>query len=424
MNIDRLIAPKYTVDFSFPDITPECITLPNKVPIYIINAGSQELCKIEFVFNAGNFYEKNALIANAVNALMREGTASRTAPEIAETLDYYGAFLETAISRDKATVVLYTLNKHLAKTLPVLMDIIQHATFPAKELNLYKTNQKQRHLVNLQKVDFVARNHFNKLLFKDTPYDLFVEANDYDALSQDQLHQFFKERYSGNQLYVVMAGNIGDEVLGLVKEAVSAMQPESEITSGEYLNPQQGRQELLIEKKDAMQSAIRVGRRLFNKTNPDYYGMQMLNTILGGYFGSRLMSNIREDKGYTYGIGSGVASMLHDGFFYISTEVGVEVTKATLTEIYKEIERLQNDPVDDNELDLVKNYMLGTFLRSVDGPFAISEKFTSLKDYGLTNEFYKSYVKYIKQANPKDLQHFAQKYLNKSELSELVVGKL
>jgi predicted Zn-dependent peptidase len=424
MNIDRLIAPKYTVDFSFPDITPECITLPNKVPIYIINAGSQELCKIEFVFNAGNFYEKNALIANAVNALMREGTASRTAPEIAETLDYYGAFLETAISRDKATVVLYTLNKHLAKTLPVLMDIIQHATFPAKELNLYKTNQKQRHLVNLQKVDFVARNHFNKLLFKDTAYDLFVEANDYDALSQDQLHQFFKERYSGNQLYVVMAGNIGDEVLGLVKEAVSAMQPESEITSGEYLNPQQGRQELLIEKKDAMQSAIRVGRRLFNKTHPDYYGMQMLNTILGGYFGSRLMSNIREDKGYTYGIGSGVASMLHDGFFYISTEVGVEVTKATLTEIYKEIERLQNDPVDDNELDLVKNYMLGTFLRSVDGPFAISEKFTSLKDYGLTNEFYNSYVKYIKQANPKDLQHFAQKYLNKSELSELVVGKL
>ena len=143
MNIDRLIAPQYTVDFNFPDITPECITLPNKVPIYIINAGSQELCKIEFVFNAGNFYEKNALIANAVNALMREGTATRTAPEIAETLDYYGAFLETAISRDKATVVLYTLNKHLAKTLPVLMDIIQHATFPAKELNLYKTNQKQ-----------------------------------------------------------------------------------------------------------------------------------------------------------------------------------------------------------------------------------------------------------------------------------------
>jgi hypothetical protein len=231
-----------------------------------------------------------------------------------------------------------------------------------------------------------------------------------------------KIEYVNFQKKMVDSVVVNDSIQGVTLDLVTEGMRSNYLSEGDFM--MSGDVAISFEKKDAMQSAIRVGRRLFNKTNPDYYGMQMLNTILGGYFGSRLMSNIREDKGYTYGIGSGVASMLHDGFFYISTEVGVEVTKATLTEIYKEIERLQNDPVDDNELDLVKNYMLGTFLRSVDGPFAISEKFTSLKDYGLTNEFYKSYVKYIKQANPKDLQHFAQKYLNKSELSELVVGKL
>jgi predicted Zn-dependent peptidase len=136
------------------------------------------------------------------------------------------------------------------------------------------------------------------------------------------------------------------------------------------------------------------------------------------------MSNIREDKGYTYGIGSGVASLLHDGFFYISTEVGVDVTAATLTEIYKEIEILQQNKVAEDELNLVKNYLLGTFLRSVDGPFAMSDKFTSIKDYGLTNEFYKAYVNYIKQAKAEDLTLLAQKYLNKKDLSELVVGKI
>jgi predicted Zn-dependent peptidase len=424
MIINRLQTPAFSINFNFPEIAPEHILLSNGVPLYVINAGSQELCKIEFVFNAGNFFEQNALVANACNALLREGTTSRSAAEIAETLDYYGAFLETVLSRDKASVVLFTLNKHLHKTLPVLMDIIQHATFPEKELHLYKTNQKQRFLVNQQKVDFVARNHFSNMLFKDTAYNQFVSVDDYDSLTDQQLELFYKERYSGKNMYLVMAGNISKDVLSLVKEAVGSMQLLPEKSVEAYFNSQQGRSEVLIEKKDAMQSAIRIGRRLFNKTHPDYFGMQLLNTLLGGYFGSRLMSNIREDKGYTYGIGSGVTSMLYDGFFYISTEVGVDVTAATLTEIYSEIEKIQHELVSEEELELVKNYMLGTFLRSLDGPFALSEKFTSIKDYGLTNEFYMAFVNHIKQAKPGELQQLAQKYLNKADLSELVVGKI
>lgn len=424
MSINRLQAPAYSIDFSFPEISPEKVVLNNQIPAYIINAGSQALCKIEMVFNAGNFFETETLIANATNALLREGTASKSAGEIAELLDYYGAFLETSVYKDKASVILYSLNKHLHKTLPVMVDLVQNAIFPEKELHLYKTNQKQKFTVNQQKVDFIARNHFNHLLFKNTPYDQFVKEDDYDAISQMQLQQFFKERYSGNAMYLVLAGAISDDVLNQVKAIVGAMVLKKEDNKNQYENNNIGRAELLIEKQDAMQSAIRIGRRLFNKTHADYFGMQVLNTVLGGYFGSRLMSNIREDKGYTYGIGSGLASLLHDGFFYISTEVGVEVTKATLIEIYKEIEILQNEQISENELDLVKNYMLGTFLRSVDGPFAMSEKFTAIKDYGLTNEFYKSYVNHIKQAKAKELMLLAQKYLNKNDLSELVVGKI
>jgi zinc protease len=262
------------------------------------------------------------------------------------------------------------------------------------------------------------------LLFNNTPYNQYLEESNYDALSQAQLQQFFKERYAGNGLYIVMSGNINAEVLNQVKEAAGSMILNEEEPKQAYVNSFNGRKEIFIEKKDAMQSAIRIGRRLFNKNHSDYFGMQILNTILGGYFGSRLMSNIREDKGYTYGIGSGIASLLNDGFFYISTEVGVDVTKATLSEIYKEIEILQQNIVSPDELDLVKNYLLGTFLRSVDGPFAMSEKFTSIKDYGLTNEFYKSYVMHIKQANAEEIMLLAQKYLKKTDLSELVVGKI
>jgi zinc protease len=421
--MNRLQAPEYTTQFNFPAIAPEQHQLANQMQLFVINAGSQALCKIEMVFNAGNYFESNALVANATNSLMREGTINKSAGEIAELLDYYGAFLETSVYKDKASVILYSLNKHLHKTLPVMMDLIQNAIFPEKELQLYKTNQKQKFMVNQQKVDHVARNHFNAMLFKDTPYDQFIEANNYDELSQIQLQNFFKDRYAGNDAYMVIAGKITDDVINQVKQEAGniALKPVNESKS--YSNIQSGRIELLIEKKDAMQSAIRIGCRLFNKTHPDYFNMQVLNTILGGYFGSRLMSNIREDKGYTYGIGSGVASLLNDGFFYISTEVGVDVTTATLTEIYKEIDALQQTLVPTEELELVKNYLLGTFLRSVDGPFAISEKFTSIKDYGLTNDFYKAYVNHIKQVKAQDLMLMAQKYLGKNNLSELVVGK-
>ncbi|HRG57405.1 MAG TPA: pitrilysin family protein [Bacteroidia bacterium] len=424
MSINRLQAPAYSINFSFPEITPDKVILNNKIPVYIINAGSQALSKIEMVFNAGNYFETSSLIANATNALLREGTTSKSAGEIAELLDYYGAFLETSVYKDKASVILYTLNKHLHHTLPVLVDLVQNAIFPEKELHLYKTNQKQKFLVNQQKVDFIARNHFNNLLFKNTAYDQFVKEEDYDALSQMQVQHFFKERYSGSGLYLVLAGAITDDVINQVKATAGTIVLKNEESKSQYSNLNHGRAELFIEKQDAMQSAIRIGRRLFNKTHTDYFGMQILNTVLGGYFGSRLMSNIREDKGYTYGIGSGIASLLHDGFFYISTEVGVDVTKATLIEIYKEIEKLQNELISDNELDLVKNYMLGTFLRSVDGPFAMSEKFTAIKDYGLTNEFYHTYVNYIKQAKAEELMLLAQKYLSKNDLSELVVGKI
>lgn len=422
--MNRLQAPEYTTQFNFPAIAPEQHQLANQMQLFVINAGSQALCKIEMVINAGNYFESNALVANATNSLMREGTSNKSAGEIAELLDYYGAFLETAVYKDKASVILYSLNKHLHKTLPVMMDLIQNAIFPEKELLLYKTNQKQKFMVNQQKVDHVARNHFNAMLFKDTPYDQFIEASNYDELSQIQLQNFFKDRYAGSDAYMVIAGKITDDVLNQVKQEAGYMVLKTVNEKKTYTNAQSGRTELLIEKKDAMQSAIRIGRRLFNKTHPDYFNMQVLNTILGGYFGSRLMSNIREDKGYTYGIGSGVASLLNDGFFYISTEVGVDVTSATLTEIYKEIDALQQTLVPTEELELVKNYLLGTFLRSVDGPFAISEKFTSIKDYGLTNEFYKAYVNHIKQVKSQDLMLTAQKYLNKNDLSELVVGKI
>jgi predicted Zn-dependent peptidase len=178
-----------------------------------------------------------------------------------------------------------------------------------------------------------------------------------------------------------------------------------------------------IEKPDAIQSAVRVGRLLFNKKDPDYFKFQVLNTVLGGYFGSRLMANIREDKGYTYGIGSGLASLVNGGYFFISTEVGVDVTNNTLSEIYKEIKLLREQPVNNEELETVRNYVLGQFLRSVDGPYSLADKFKAIWEFGLGYDYFENYFKAVKTITPKEIQELANKYLQEEDLIELVVGK-
>jgi len=182
-------------------------------------------------------------------------------------------------------------------------------------------------------------------------------------------------------------------------------------------------QKHFIEKLDAIQSAVRVGRLMFNKRNPDYFKFQVLNTILGGYFGSRLMANIREDKGYTYGIGSGLASLVNGGFFYISTEVGTDVTNDTLKEIYKEIKLLREELVDSDELETVRNYVLGQFLRSVDGPYSLADKFKAIWEYGLDYNYFENYFEAVKTITPEEVKALANTYLQEKDLIELVVGK-
>jgi predicted Zn-dependent peptidase len=178
-----------------------------------------------------------------------------------------------------------------------------------------------------------------------------------------------------------------------------------------------------IERNNAIQSAIRVGRPMFNKTHADYAGMQVLNTILGGYFGSRLMKNIREEKGYTYGIGSAVVSMIHGGYFFIASEVGAEVCSSALEEVYKEMDILRMEPIPEEELQMVKNYMLGSFLKSIDGAFNLVDRWKGIMFYNLGYEYYDRFINTVSTISPPELMMLAQKYLTRESMNELVVGK-
>lgn len=397
----------------------------NGIHAYSINAGTQDLVKIEWIFDAGSKFESMPQVAHATNSLLKEGTVSYTSAEIAEQLDYYGAFLESNCTKDKSHIILYSLNKHLVNVLPILNEILKQAKFPEKEFAVYKQNSKQKLVVNNQKVEVLARHHFSELIFgKQHPYGAITELEHFDQLNLEDIKQFYKHYYTASNCSIVISGLVKEETLQLLNQLFGDGWDNDKPTPKKEIEFTTTKQRVhLIEKSDAVQSAIRIGRVLFNRTHPDYFGMQVLNAVLGGYFGSRLMNNIREDKGYTYGIGSAVASLQQGGYFFIATEVGVDVCTSAIQEIYFELKKLREELIPIEELDLVKNYLLGTFVRSVDGAFAMSEKFNSILEYGLGYDYFDAYLHTIRTISPERLQHLAITYLQEKDLIELVVGK-
>ena len=358
--LQRKIAPEFKGIDNIDLLKPQHIELDNGCKIFFFNSGDQELVRIEWIFNNLSFNAAKPLLNMAVNTMLTDGTTQLTAAEIADRVDFYGAFLQVDYGFDHSQVTLFSLVKHLASTLPVVKAILTDSVFPAKELETFKRNQQQKLQVNLKKNDVVARRMFNKAVYGNTIYGFGAEATDYDKLDRGDMMLHFKKMYQPGNCTIVIAGKISDETTALISSEFGVGW-QNQIGGVDIIQPVPtaiGKHFNLEEKPEALQSAIRIGGPMINRLHPDFPALQVLNTVLGGYFGSRLMANIREDKGYTYGIGSGMSSFKQGGAFFIATEVGAEVCRSAVQEIEKEINILKTELIPDDELSLVRNYML------------------------------------------------------------------
>jgi predicted Zn-dependent peptidase len=425
--LNRAQAPSFKTIDTINIIKANHTKFSNGIDFYSLSAGSQEIVKIEFIFKAGMYHQAASLIASSTNNLLEVGSKSYSANQISDGIDFYGSFLELHVEQDFAIVSLFSLNKYLNESLKFIEELIKYPTFPDDEFKLYITNKKQNHFINSQKGDVLVRRKFSQLLYGEKhPYGLTVVDNDFDRINISEIKDFFSQYYTSNNCTIIASGNLPDSITETLNSFFGKKkwgQTNDLILPKSYSIETTKQQKHFIYKEDAIQSAIRVGRVLFNKTHPDYFKFQVLNAILGGYFGSRLMANIREDKGYTYGIGSGVVNLVNTGSFYISTEVGNNVTSQTLKEIYKEIKILREKLVSVDELETVRNYILGQFLRSVDGPFALADKFKAIWEYNLDYTYFDLYFNAIKTVTPNDIIDLANKYLQEKDLLECVVGK-
>jgi zinc protease len=399
------------------------ISMANGVDIHYINAGTSDVLRIDFVFDAGSRKQTRKAIALTTNGMLSEGTKTYSAQQIANELDFFGAYFQTRCHVDDSIVSLYCLKKHFSSCLPYVIDVLSNSYFPDNELITYKQNAIQRLLVNQEKNSFLCRRAFYSSVFgSENPYGSYSESVDYEIISRETLVDFFNTHYRNNIKYILIAGSVDAEILEQTKKTFSLINSRK-ATNSPIISSSLIVEKQFIDKQDSVQSAIRIGRQFFNRKHPDYRKMQLLNLVLGGYFGSRLMKNIREDKGLTYGIYSSLESYLDSGCFYVDTDINNDLRVVGIKEIYKEINDLRNRLIPEDELALAKNYMLGSFLRSIDGPFSLADRHKILVDYGLDYQFYYDFVDIIKQTSAEELRDLANKYLKKEDLSEIVVGK-
>lgn len=398
--------------------------LSNGINLYAISAGAESVLKLDIVFNAGIIHQKKKCQANFTAQLLSEGTSKYSAAEIAEKLDFFGAYFQARCNLDDSVITLYCLTKHLASCLPYVIEVLNDAIFPEEDLTIHKKNSIQKLNVNEQRNSFLVRRAFNQHIFgSENAYGSFASEPDINAITREDLLSFYHNNYKNGIKYLLVSGLLASDTINIIQKYFDTdnFKP-ADIKPAEYVPHQPQSENIFIEKANSVQCSIRIGRKLFNRNHPDFRQMQLLNLILGGYFGSRLMKNIREEKGLTYGIYSALEAFQQDAVWYIDTEINNELAELGVKEILKEIQTLREVLVDEQELQIAKNYLLGSFLRNTEGPFNLADRFKILKDYNLSYNYFYEFIEIIKNMQANQIKNLANKYFNEKDLSTVIVG--
>lgn len=422
--LDRTISPAFQTIAAINIPPVQVITLSNGIPLYVVNVGEQPVIKIEFSFEAGSWQEPQNSVSLFTSKMISEGTSKHSSAEISEYFDKFGSFIESGQGLDRANFVVYGLKKHLPFLLPMVQELLNDALFPEKELDTYKNIQQQTLQVNSEKTAFIANKTFRKKVFGDIhPYGNSMTEEAIEGINQGVLIDFYQNYWQGKPHRIYLSGNVGEDEIKQIEQYFGSSIISPSASNKIFTNTVLPKGEnILIDKVGAMQSSIRMGKQLMTRKHPDFFTMLLLNEVLGGYFGSRLMKNIREEKGLTYGISSNLALFGQAGYFVIGTDVKREFTQQTIDEIHKEIKILQTELITGDELEVVKNYMVGSFAGSLNTPFDITDRYKVIFSENLPLDFYNNYIPNVQQISDVMLLEAANKYLAVDSLFEIVVG--
>lgn len=417
-------APPIKVIKELPLPAYETRLLTNGMPLYLLKGGTEPVMRMEVVFRAGATYENKSGVAEFMAGLMSEGTQTMNSAELAEKIESLGATLFTRGGVDTARVRLLTLTRFFPDLIRIVNEVINAPAFDPGELKVYADNKVERLRIDLKKNEVLAYRHLTEAIFgPHHPYGKNVFPEDYLAITVDDLKNHHQKHIIPQNAMVLVSGSFGEKEIDLIQETIGSWDP-NHLNSLQVTGPYPSESKTGYYEFDGPQvhqAAIRIGRKLFPQTHPDFNGLFVLNTILGGYFGSRLMMEIRENKGLTYGIYSSVDSFASDGCFYISTETATDNTAKVIEAIQAEMVRLQTELIPDGELDMARNYLMGHLMTQIDGPFSTMDFIKSMKIEHLEDSSFASMVETVQQITPNQLQELAVRYLDPADWVTIVV---
>lgn len=393
------------------------------IPCNIASGAGQPLIKLDISFAAGEAYNVNPLVALFTNHMLLESTRKHSAHEIAEQLDFLGIEVSPSNGMVYSSLSMICLTKHFEKAWALLSEMVTEPKFDDKDLKILIDNKRKQFLIELENVNHLARRYFRNAIFgTNHPYGKLYELEDFDQLDSKQLLEHYQRLYNKDNVRIFVSGDVMEQHLQIIENHVYfADKPSSIPAISSHFNDNP--KKIHIPKEGALQSAIRIGKLTISRYHPDYHALQIAVAMLGGYFGSKLMQELRERKGYTYGIGAFTMSLKETGYIVITTEVASNVTNEAVQSIYEVIEHFCTHLVSIEEMENARAYLMGEFLRTFDGSFNILEAFKAMDDLGLGMEQYALFLDKLKHITPEEILSIAQRYLSNG-YSEVIVGEI
>ena len=396
--------------------------LRNGIIVNSVNLGEQPVFKFELSTKAGGIHSDKAGLAGLTAQLMKRGTSKHNALHIHQSFDFHGAFWDIQATLDQATFTVYGLVKHFGALMPYVAEMIQMCIFPKQEFQKELEIEIQKNKLNWEKTAYCASQIMRNKLFGSDPYGRIATPTSLALIKESDLKHFYNKTWATQMPSIFLSGKISDEEIKILDatlgELTFSKREQLILPDSIFMEPNTTKET----REDALQSSIRLGIKSINRKNKDFFKFSVLNALLGGFFGSRLQKNIREEKGFTYGISSSLIPMYRSGYWAVGTDVKNENVAETISEVKKEIQILRDELVSEEELSLVKNYLMGSFTGELTQAFDIAEKVKIIELEGLDDDYYDQFQDQIFSCTPNEIRDLANKYLDPSKLTEVVVG--
>ncbi|QOI97104.1 MAG: insulinase family protein [Flammeovirgaceae bacterium] len=418
--LDRTLPPPFSLSHSLNLLKPHQVNLQTGAKLFFINGGEQQVVKLELIFHAGRWYEDIPGISYFTAHLLAKGTKTKTSKQIADTLESLGMHLEITPGFDFVSVSLFGLTKHFSEALETLVEICVRPCFPSDELDQFKSIFLQTLKINREKTSYLASTAFRKNLFgQNHPYGNEVDESHVNQILSEKLGSFHAKHYKHFTAFIT--GRLSEALQASIIERLAQIPvQEVRLFSAQISVP--GKGSVHIKKTDSIQASLRLGKLVISRNHPDYPALVLANHAIGGYFGSRLMQRLREDKGLTYGIHSAIHPLIRHAYFIISADVSKEHKNFATEEIKSTLQDFRTYPLEGTELQVVKNHFLGSLFTEINTPFAHTEKLKNIYLHQLESDYYQNLVIQIQKISAEKLAKIAEEHLHESNLLIITAG--